>query len=492
MRFGIGFRYYLMYFLIIGGLAWLIVLKAFEGVDESATQAAEEVLIDSANILAELVSTQVKDDVVEVQQVATLVNQYLERRMDAHIYSHHKTTPDLHIYITDKQGIVLYDSTGRSTGEDFSRWRDVWYTLKGEYGARSSAFDPAVIEPLPDERALYIAAPIYNQTRDVVGVLTVFKPVITLGDYINLQMDRIRQYAFGVFIFALVFGAAMTWLLTRSVGKLVTYANRLAKGEKAVPPRMQQTELQKLSDSITHMRDELDGKTYVEDYIHTLTHELKTPITGIQGAAELLQSPLPEDKKQHFATHILNASERMTLLIERVLQLASLEKQTDLKQVETIDLPALVDRVLQSRSIKRQSKNVSIETDLKNKAVIRGDKLLVEQALGNVLDNAIDFSPVDSTIRVILREQDKKVVLSVVDEGDGFPDYALKRVFERFYSTARADTAKQSTGLGLSFVKEIMTLHDGEVVIGNNSDSDNSNDKKGGAIVKLLFNRAKA
>lgn len=487
MRFGIGFRYYLMYFLIIGGLAWLIVIKAFEGVDESTTQAAEEVLIDSANILAELVSTQVKDDEIEVSPVAKLVDQYLDRKIDAHIYSHHKTAPNMHIYITNKQGLVLYDSTGRSTGEDFSRWRDVYFTLEGEYGARTSGFDPAVIDPQSDERALYIAAPIYNQEHDIVGVLTVFKPVITLGGYINLQMDRIRQYASAVFIFALIFGAAMTWLLTRSVGKLVTYANRLAKGEKAVPPRMQQTELQKLADSITHMRDELDGKTYVEDYIHTLTHELKTPITGIQGAAELLQSPLPEDKKKHFATHILNASERMTLLIERVLQLASLEKQTDLNQVETLALPSLIDRVLQSRSIKRQSKNVAIETDIETQSLIRGDKLLVEQALGNVLDNAIDFSPVDSTIRVILSEENKKVVLSVIDEGDGFPDYALKRVFERFYSTARSDTAKQSTGLGLSFVKEIMTLHDGEVVIANTA----YNDKQGGAIVKLIFNQAK-
>ena len=95
-------------------------------------------------------------------------------------------------------------------------------------------------------------------------------------------------------------------------------------------------------------------------------------------------------------------------------------------------------------------------------AMARGERFLVRQALANLLDNAVDFSPADGVIHLKLSRQGKSVLLEVSDEGPGIPDFAHDRVFDRFYSLPRPDGSR-SSGLGLSFVREVAALHGGSV-----------------------------
>ena len=93
------------------------------------------------------------------------------------------------------------------------------------------------------------------------------------------------------------------------------------------------------------------------------------------------------------------------------------------------------------------------------------DAFCVSQALNNVLDNAIDFSPEEGKITIEGELGESVYILTVKDHGEGIPDYAQDKIFERFYSLPRPETGKKSSGLGLSFVKEVMLLHDGDVEV---------------------------
>lgn len=467
IRIGYGFRFYIFYFLLMGAIAWMIVLKSLDSVDQSVSQAAEEIMVDSANLLAEMISYDIVDEQINVTKLSGMINLYATREVNAQIYDSYKKNPDMQVYVTDKKGIVLYDSTGRSTGEDFSKRRDVRYTLSGRYGARSSSYDPAVLHPTPQQKAFYIAAPIYSENKEIAGVLTIYKSVENLGNFVDQQTSQIIKYAIITFLFSLLFGAAITWFLSLSIEKLVTYANTLAKGEKATQPKINQKELKTLSNSIKQMRIELDGKEYIENYIHTMAHELKTPITGIQNAAELLLEPLPEEKKQHFTQHILDATSHMTLLIQRLLRLAELEQKDALESIEQFDLIPVVHHIIVSRETLLQEKNILVTVKGLKTARITGDKVLIEQAIANLLDNAIDFSPTKSTIEIIFSKHQNTLNIEILDQGAGIPEYALSRIFERFFSLPRPYTGNRSTGLGLRFVKEIMDLHQGKVSLYN-------------------------
>jgi two-component system, OmpR family, sensor histidine kinase CreC len=100
-------------------------------------------------------------------------------------------------------------------------------------------------------------------------------------------------------------------------------------------------------------------------------------------------------------------------------------------------------------------------------ASVDGDALLLRRAVGNLLDNAIDFSPDGGTITLALTRKGRRVEVSVRDQGPGIPDFAGSKVFEKFFSLARPHNRRKSTGLGLAFVKEIVSLHSGRVTLRN-------------------------
>jgi two-component system, OmpR family, sensor histidine kinase CreC len=479
-HFGLGFWFYTFYLVVIFTIAWVLVNKSLDSVEVSVKQAAEEVMVDAANLLAVIISKDVTEKEINIEQIKPLIENYLDRQIKAKIYDLDKTKPNLQVYVTNKQGIVLYDSTGRFIGNDFSQWHDVYLTLKGEYGARASAYG---FEDNADD-ALFVAAPIISKKHNaqIIGVVTVYKSIKNLENFVQQQNQSITHYAYIIFIIFLVFGAIFTWLLSRSIQKLVVYANTLAKGKKIKQPKINQQELQVLSSAIKHMRDELDGKEYVENYIHLMAHELKTPITGIQNAAELLLDPMPDDKRIHFTSQVLDSTKRMTLLIEHLLRLAELEKKDTLENIETIDLVSLLKSSIRDQKTPLLKKQMSVDLDVKNTIKITGDKLLVEQAISNILDNAIDFSDEKSTLRISLIKDNNQAKITIIDQGSGIPDYALPKLFDRFFSLARPDSNKKSTGLGLRFVKEIIELHHGKISINNYNDSNGT-----GVKVDLFF-----
>jgi len=157
----------------------------------------------------------------------------------------------------------------------------------------------------------------------------------------------------------------------------------------------------------------------------------------------------------------------MQQVVERLLDLARVEKRRGLESVEPIDTAALLDDIVQSRSLARAARGQSVEMAKRSGTVVRGERFLLRQAIANLLDNAIDFSPTDGVISLCERLADGTWRVAVCDQGPGVPHYARERVFERFYSLARPGGGSKSSGLGLSFVREVALLHGGAIDLEN-------------------------
>lgn len=143
----------------------------------------------------------------------------------------------------------------------------------------------------------------------------------------------------------------------------------------------------------------------------------------------------------------------------------------------SVSVDTLFTHLADTRTALLAAKNITLICDNTSLSVA-GDPDLLEQALGNLLDNAIDFTPPGGVISLIACEVQKQVQLIVTDSGNGIPDYALARVFERFYSLPR-DNGLKSSGLGLAFVQEVARLHQGEITLHNR--------EEGGAIATLTL-----
>ena len=205
--------------------------------------------------------------------------------------------------------------------------------------------------------------------------------------------------------------------------------------------------------------------------MQSLTHEMKSPLAAIRGAAELLQEPLPEADRQRFARHIQAQEQRLTETIDKLLALAEVEQHGWLQRRERIDAGALVEQVVQAVDARLTPHGVRIHrAPPAGTWAVEGDAFLLRRALGNLLDNALAFSPPDGSVELVVEQADGQVRFIVRDRGPGIPDYAHERVFERFYSLPRPDSGQRSSGLGLPFVREVMRLHGGEASLRNRPD----------------------
>nr|WP_237648803.1 ATP-binding protein [Serratia ficaria] len=129
-------------------------------------------------------------------------------------------------------------------------------------------------------------------------------------------------------------------------------------------------------------------------------------------------------------------------------------------------IAALVRQAAAGKEAQAAQRQVRLQVEALAEATLNGDALLLSQALTNLLDNALDFTPPGGTIRVRGERREQRYRIMVCDDGSGIPDYAIGKVFERFYSLARADRPK-SSGLGLNFVQEVARLHRGGISLHN-------------------------
>jgi two-component system sensor histidine kinase CreC len=218
----------------------------------------------------------------------------------------------------------------------------------------------------------------------------------------------------------------------------------------------------------------------VSDYVQTFTHEVKSPLSAIRGAAELLQeTAMPQHERERFLVNITRETQRIQEIVDRMMELTALETRRVLERTKPVALAPLLDDVVAGAQAAASAREVRVTLDLRAQPVVEGDPFLLRRAVSNLLDNAIDFAPTGSTVLLVLEADARHARIGVRDHGPGIPDYAREKVFEKFYSLARPHSKRKSTGLGLAFVKEIATLHRGRIEL--------VNAKGGGALATLAL-----
>ncbi|KLV05504.1 histidine kinase [Photobacterium aquae] len=461
-RIPLGLRLFFLCFILVVITAYMVRKTVIHELKPTVRQTTEETLVDMANLLAVLAEEDVASGRIAESRFAVLLTAYGNREPQAKIWDVGKNTINHRIYITDKNGIVIADSWQKDVGKDYSQWNDVYLTLRGQYGARSTAEDPN--DPLSS--VMHVAAPIYHN-GEIIGSVTVAKSNRSIQPFIDLSKRNVLFWLVWMSVIILVAGALFAWRTHSALNKLENYALKMGQGEKVAKPTFRIFyEYDTLSDALENMRNQLDGKQYVEEYVQTLTHELKSPLSAIKGASEILQMPLPQEKIARFANNIERESDRMQSLIDKLLELARLEKRPQLETLVPISLNDAVDEVVQASDARLSAKAIICNVAVDEGAMVLGDSFLLKQALFNLMDNALDFVYQGGVIEWQATRSKQGVTLSVSNTGPQIPDYAMSRLTERFYSLARENGMK-STGLGLNFVEQVVKLHRGQLEIAN-------------------------
>lgn len=434
------------------GLGWWLI----EDLRPRHLVTMEETLVEAAHLVATVAALH-WDEPLALQEA--LAGQ-TELAQPAEIYGTLKRANRLRVYLTDAEGQVILDSNGADVGADYSRWNNIYRTVRGSYGARATWREPND----PASAVLHVSQPIRIDGR-LVGVATVAKPQAGLAPFLGGE-QRSRSIGVALALASLVLIAMLvTFWATRPIAQLRAYAEAVGKRRGVAVPTIGPSDLRALRDAFVAMRERIAARHYVERYVQGLTHELKSPLTTIAGAVEILADDPPAVERRRFLTHIGDAVGRLQGLAEKLLHLSSLERQEQMLVAEPIDWQSIVDRLQAERSAALAAKSLRMVSAVDDPAHATGDTALLSLALGNLIDNAIAFAPAGSAIDVEVQREGGGVRIRVRDTGPGIPDYARERIFERFYSLPRPGSERKGTGLGLPLVREIVDLHGGRVTI---------------------------
>lgn len=425
-------------------------------------EAVEETLVDCSRLLASQLETDVRNRTIRTGNLKEAFSGLYQERFAAQIYDLYKNRVDMRVYVTDSKGIVLFDSQGIDVGKDYSRWNDVYQTLQGKYGARSTRADPND----PSSSVMYVAAPIQVSGK-IQGVVTVAKPADAIKLFLINARLKVFSISLAVLVAILVTAMGVSLWIARPVKKLTVYAKAVGSGQRVALPELGKNEMGDLGRAFEDMRRALEGKKYVEQYVQLLTHEVKGPLSAIRGAAELLEEKMPTAERKKFLGNIQSETARLQHIVDRLLLLSSVESRQNLEKPEEVDVSRMVKKSVANFRPAASARKVSLLAKVPGGLRLKGDPFLLEQALANLIQNALEFSSAKGKVMVTAEGKGGNLEIRVEDEGTGIPPFALDRVFEKFYSLKRPDTGRKSSGLGLSLVKEVASLHGGSVRLEN-------------------------
>jgi two-component system sensor histidine kinase CreC len=472
MRLGLRL---LFAFFVITGLAGFFALQVFQSeVKPSAREVMEDALADTANLIAEQAAADLQamppGGTLQDSRLAHELGMYRRRPVDIQIWGLHKRTLDLRVYVTDASGRVVLDSgfgpdassvvagaASSTVGADYSQWRDVRLTLRGEYGARATRSVPGD----DTSSVMYVAAPVRDGAR-VIGVVTVGKPLATVQQFIDRAQRRIFIAGFWLLGLSAAVGVMVTIWVVRAVRQLKTYATQVHAGERVPVPRLP-GELGDLAVAVDEMRERLEDRERLEHTVRALTHELKSPLTAIQGAAELLGEELPAQDRARFAQQIQDQSLRLRDLVDRMLELSRLEGQRAIANPRSIVLLALIDEVASAHVPLAIQRGIGLVWEARADIALTGESESLVLLFSNLWANALDFAPEGSAIAVSLRRVGPEAVFTMRDAGPGVSEFALPQLGQRFFSLPRPRDGRRGSGLGLAIVRQAAALHGGTV-----------------------------
>ena len=253
--------------------------------------------------------------------------------------------------------------------------------------------------------------------------------------------------------------------LTRALKKLQKATARIAKGDFNVHiDERRNDEIGELITNFNLMAKELNGMEMLRNnFVSDMSHEFKTPLTSIEGYANLLRTCETEEERNEYVRIITEETRRLSTLSSNILLLNRVENENITIVKHPYRLDEQIRHVILHHENKWTGKNIDLRVEM-DEIVYEGSETLLYQVWLNLFDNAVKFSKEGGIIEVGLRKMEGKAVFTLTDFGKGMTEEEQKRMFEKFYTGDRS-RATEGNGLGLSIVKRIVDMHDGRIEV---------------------------
>ncbi len=369
----------------------------------------------------------------------------------------------LRFLILDGQGNVVAEYKSKDTNSQLSG-----FDLTAVDGSSDDFLAVKIIQDQHKKSWLYSITQLDNGEYLVT---TAQRPAVLLRNV--LTDDTLRpffQAGLAALFLAVLFSLLMSEWITVPLKRMAESARRLASGQALPVPQKGPGEVRQLAQALNEMQNQVQASQQSQrDFIANITHELKTPLTSIQGFSQAILDGTVHDEAglRQAAGVIHDEADRMNRLVLDLLALARLEAGTADLSFTPLDLRALLEHVVQKFSLQAGQSQIDLRTQVGALPVVYGDGDRLAQVFTNLVDNALKFTPSGGQVLVSAEAVTGGVRASVADNGPGIPAEDRSRIFERFYQLdrSRRKSGGRGVGLGLPIAQQIVLAHGGKIWI---------------------------
>jgi len=320
------------------------------------------------------------------------------------------------------------------------------------------------------EAVIRAVTPIHDGDK-FVGAVILYAPVTGVNHaFASMKSIHLGAIALGL-LGAIIIALVLSRYLTKPIRELNNAAKRIAEGNFADRVSvLSNDELGQLGSTFNHMAQRLDDYERMRrEFIANVSHELKSPLTSIQGFTDALidqKSRNPEERHNYLAI-IRQETSRIIKLVDELLDISRFDAQRVQLDMDYFPMESVIRRAMSTLKPQLQNKDLSYKTVMADDLPqCFGDEDRIEQVVHNLLENAICYSPPGGEVVISAQTKESEVLVEVIDSGPGIPSEELDKVWERFYRIDKARSRhKGGTGLGLAIVREIIKKHGGKVMV---------------------------
>lgn len=287
----------------------------------------------------------------------------------------------------------------------------------------------------------------------------------SIKDLLNISSRSIRVSIVSILLITIALMQNISRKIVNPIKKITDATKKVASGDFTIELETKRDdEIGELTHNFNKMVKELNSiECLQKDFINNVSHEIKTPISSIQGFAKLLEADdLSKEERKEYAEIIKEESDRLLYLSTNILKLAKLENQERIMNKTKFNIAEQIRRTISVLEPKWKEKNIKFNVSLKEQEFL-GEKDLMYQVWMNIIENSIKFSKQDGQIDVKMKTNQDSIIVEIKDYGIGMEEEA-KKIFDRFYQVDKSHT-KPGAGLGMTIAKRIVELSDGKIEV---------------------------
>ena len=288
----------------------------------------------------------------------------------------------------------------------------------------------------------------------------------SIKDLLNISSRSIRVSIVSILLITIALMQNISRKIVNPIKKITDATKKVASGDFTIELETKRDdEIGELTHNFNKMVKELNSiECLQKDFINNVSHEIKTPISSIQGFAKLLEADdLIKEERKEYAEIIKEESDRLLYLSTNILKLAKLENQERIMNKTKFNIAEQIRRTISVLEQKWKEKNIKFNVSLKEQEFL-GEKDLMYQVWMNIIENSIKFSKQDGQIDVKMKTNQDSIIVEIKDYGIGMEEEEAKKIFDIFYQVDKSHT-KPGAGLGMTIAKRIVELSDGKIEV---------------------------